>query len=144
MFHYSAGAPAVREEIKFDAREVIAELKDPWVFRLASDALAEVAATCPDLGQYGWGYQYPLEVTARTVQEFAIARAWLSQLERSRFMETCSYGLKHILERESGYYVPGGTFIAGAIDVGVPQRRGDDGPNSLLGLKLPKAWRRWA
>jgi hypothetical protein len=126
---------------------VIEALRDPWIYREAEDALAEVADAYPDLGLYGWQQGPPLEAEASrpsSVEEFAVAKEWLGRLVRSKPPATNSYFLKHVLEYESSpqFYTANGIFIAAAISLGIAQRRSGDGPNSLLGIRLPKADRR--
>jgi hypothetical protein len=136
----------------WNADEVIRELADPWIFRLAADALAAVARDFPTLGIYGWDLS-PTLISAdepATLERFAIAIAWLRRLERSKTPAVSSYFFKHVLEYESqanSVYMPNGVFIAAAISAAIGQRRGaPNSPNSLLGLRLPPnnwQWKIW-
>jgi hypothetical protein len=69
------------------------------------------------------------------------AIAWIGPIKRTKTAgDTCasSYGLKHVMERQSGVYVTNGAFIAAALMLGVPVglrpcQRGIT-PNPAVGL----------
>lgn len=71
----------------------------------------------------------------RNLGEVQAAAEWISRQERqSRLSKrsSSSYGLKHVMERETGTYVTNGAFIAAALIIGVPARL--DHLNPMIGI----------
>jgi hypothetical protein len=107
---------------------------DPVV--VTEETLARLLEEYPLLNQNGMGASYATR--GRAEREAEIARYRERFTDRSAQVQLCadwlcrqrwnirpgenftSYGLKHIVEEETGQYVSNGDFIAAAILVGVP------------------------
>ena len=65
-------------------------------------------------------------ILATSIEEFVTAREWIAQhfLPTARInSRRSSYGMKHVMERESGYYVTNGVFIAAMLANGYRMKR---------------------
>jgi hypothetical protein len=121
----------------------------PAVALSSARTLAEVMEEHPSLNEFGFGAfdpqrkrreQRQQEIAAgrqqlRGQEDLAIAvRDWLAA--NIAPIKTCtagSYGMKHLVERAIGQYVPNGVLIAAALMAGYPWK-GPHGPNVVLGM----------
>ncbi|MFG2825319.1 hypothetical protein ACGFX4_38560 [Kitasatospora sp. NPDC048365] len=110
--------------------------------------LGHVMQEHPELGDFGIGVFDPRRKTAAQRQtELATHRrelarsvagvmqtvAWLDgNVTPIKTPTYSSYGVKHIMERDSGLYVTNGVFIAAALIAGYPHSY--DRPNVLFGM----------
>lgn len=116
--------------------------------QITPPTLAEVMQQHPLLGSFGIGVYNPMTKTVQQRQdELAADREELAGAE-ARVMEIAawlrenitpiktptvsSYGVKHVMERESGMYVNNGEFIAAALIAGYTFKY--DQPNVLFGM----------
>jgi hypothetical protein len=68
---------------------------------------------------------------------FVASCKWLSDCQFNKTVQSnswSSYGLKEIVEREYGMYVPNGSFIAAVLYIGAPHRPFPDSPNVMVGI----------
>lgn len=63
---------------------------------------------------------------------------WLATKEKSKTInkKACSYKLKHIAEKELGFYLPNGALIAAAIHSGFEYKIDKDWPNVFFKIKI--------
>lgn len=70
--------------------------------------------------------------------EFNKICEWLATKEKTKRLnkKTCSYKLKHIVEKELGFYIPNGAFIAAAIHSGFEYKIDKNYPNVFFKIKI--------
>jgi hypothetical protein len=99
--------------------------------------LAEVMEEHETLGNFGIGvFNSPRLTTEQRRAELAVEREHLRRNEDNvtpiKTPTAGSYGVKHLIERATGVYLPNGVFIASAFIVGYPFRY--DQPNVRFGM----------
>ena len=114
--------------------------------------LEKIKKEYPNLTTNGWSYGDKEkqwvggDITKRPKEFEAICDFLNDNISHTKTVRTngsSSYGLKHIVEDEIGYYVSNGMFIAAALACGYKmQYKSNYSPNSFFGMSL-KDWRKF-
>lgn len=84
-----------------------------------------------------WRYRDGYIERAFNEERVQAAIDWLADKPRTKNVncsQRTSYGLKHIMERQTGTYVMNGEFLAAALFLGFKLRRVQDTPNGHLNI----------
>lgn len=102
------------------------------------DKIKEVQAKHPTLTQFGFGGTGEIRLDAVN-----LCTEWLLKhdgLDRRKTINpnSCSYTLKHVVERVMGQYVANGEFICAALVLGYKMTKPKNSPNVYFNIRKLK------